>query len=162
MDIETTVRWLKDRELIKELPQRYAQGIDSIDFDLVRSNFHPDCQISGTVISGPLDPYLDWTEAELHKFEATLHFMGNQYIDLEEGADEGHIETWAVAYHMRADDSGADDLILGLHYCDDVARFDDRWLITARTAIPQWTRGAFPTPPENLKSTWHGKQLRHV
>ena len=162
MDIETTVRWLKDRELIKELPQRYAQGIDSIDFDLVRSNFHPDCQISGTVISGPLDPYLDWTEAELHKFEATLHFMGNQYIDLEEGADEGHIETWAVAYHMRADPSGADDLILGLHYCDDVARFDDRWLITARTAKPQWTRGAFPTPPENLKSTWHSKQLRHV
>ncbi len=162
MDIETTVRWLKDRELIKELPQRYARGIDLIDFDMVRSNFHPDCQISGTVISGPLDPYLDWTEKELHKFEATMHFMGNQYIDLEEGADAGHVETYAVGYHMRSDASGADDLILGLRYCDDVARFDDRWLITARTAIPQWTRGAFPDPPEELRSDWHDVDIRHV
>ena len=125
MDVETTVQWLKDRELIKEVPQRYARGIDRIDFDMVRSAFHPDCQISGTVISGDLDPYLDWTERELHKFDATLHFMGNQYIDLEEGADEGHIETWAVAYHMRPEDSDVGDLILGLHYCDDVARFDE-------------------------------------
>ena len=70
--------------------------------------------------------------------------------------------TWAVGYHMRSDASDDDDLILGLRYCDDVARFDDHWLITARTAIPQWTRGAFPKPPEELKSTWHGKDLRHV
>ena len=162
MDVETTVRWLKDRELIKEVPQRYARGIDRIDFDLVRSSFHPDCQISGTVISGGLDPYLNWTEKELHKFEATLHFMGNQYIDLEEGADEGHIETWAVAYHMRPEDSDDGDLILGLHYCDDVARFDEGWLITARTARPQWARGAFPAPPEELKSDWHDVEIRHV
>ncbi|MDE0116540.1 MAG: nuclear transport factor 2 family protein [bacterium] len=162
MDVESTVRWLKDRELIKEVPQRYARGIDRIDFDMVRSSFHPDCQIYGTVISGALDPYLDWTEKELHKFESTLHFMGNQYIDLEEGADEGHIETWAVAYHMRPEDSGAGDLILGLHYCDDVARFDEGWLITARTARPQWARGAFPKPPDELKSDWHDVDIRHV
>ncbi len=162
MDVESTVRWLKDRELIKEVPQRYARGIDRIDFDMVRSAFHPDCQIYGTVISGDLDPYLDWTEKELHKFESTLHFMGNQYIDLEEGADEGHIETWAVAYHMRPEDSDVGDLILGLHYCDDVARFDEGWLITARTARPQWTRGAFPKPPEELQSDWHDVDIRHV
>ena len=41
MDVEYTVRWLKDRELIKEVPQRYARGIDRIDFDLVRSAFPP-------------------------------------------------------------------------------------------------------------------------
>lgn len=162
MDVETTVRWLKDRELIKEVPQRYARGIDRIDFELVRSAFHPDCQIYGTVISGDLDPYLDWTEEELHKFESTLHFMGNQYIDLEEGADEGHIETWAVAYHMRSEDSDVGDLILGLHYCDDVARFDEGWLITARTARPQWARGAFPDPPDELRSDWHDVDIRHV
>ncbi|WP_420639162.1 nuclear transport factor 2 family protein [Candidatus Poriferisocius sp.] len=161
MDIESTVRWLKDRELIKELPLRYARGIDRIDFDLVRSNFHPDCQVFGTVVSGPLDPYLDWTENELRKYESTLHVMGNQYVDLEEGADEGHVETYAVAYQMQTEESGLEDLILGLRYCDDVARFDEGWLITARTAVPQWVRGPVPHAPDELRSTWHGKTLRN-
>ncbi len=161
MSIESTVQWLKDRELIKDLPQRYARGIDRIDFDLVRSNFHPDCVVHGTVVSGPLDPYLDWTEKELAKFEATLHVMGNQYVDLVEGADEGHVETYAVAYHMQPEESGIDDLVLGLRYCDDVARFGDRWLITARTAVPQWVRGPVPEAPDELRSDWHGKSFRH-
>ena len=67
-----------------------------------------------------------------------------------------------MAYHMRPEDSDVGDLILGLHYCDDVARFDEGWLITARTARPQWARGAFPKPPEELKSDWHDVDIRHV
>ncbi|WP_419918265.1 nuclear transport factor 2 family protein [Candidatus Poriferisocius sp.] len=162
MNMEATVGWLKDRELIRDLPLRYALGVDRIDFDLVRFNFHPDCQVKGTVVSGPLDPYLDWTEAELRKFDSTLHVMGNQYVELDEGADEGRMETYAVAYHMRPEESGVDDLILGLRYCDDVARFGDRWLITARTAVPQWVRGPIPNAPEELKSKWHGKTFPSV
>ena len=34
-DLEANVRWLRDRELIKNLYKRYAYGVDSIDFALV-------------------------------------------------------------------------------------------------------------------------------
>ena len=47
-DLEATVRWLRDVELIKQLAQRYAYGVDTMDFELVRSVFHPDCKVSGT------------------------------------------------------------------------------------------------------------------
>ena len=57
-DLEATVRWLRDRELIKNLYRRYAYGVDSIDFDLVRTVFHPDCVCVGTAEQGELDEYL--------------------------------------------------------------------------------------------------------
>ena len=30
------------------------------------------------------------------------------------------------------------------------------------TAGPQWARGAFPKPPDELKSDWHDVDIRHV
>ena len=77
-------------------------------------------------------------------FEATMHFMGNQYVDLEPGADTGFVETYAVAYHMEAPDSGREDLVMGVRYQDDVARDGDGWLIVNRVAKPVWVRGPLP------------------
>ena len=122
MDVEGTVRWLRDRELIRDLPQRYARGVDRKDFALVRSCFHPDCYFQGTLTSRPLAPYLEFLEQGVEPFEATLHFMGNQYVDVEIGADGGHVETYAVAYHMWPEGSGQDDLVMGVRYLDDVVR----------------------------------------
>jgi hypothetical protein len=143
-DVEGNVRWLRDRELIKELPQRYAYGIDTMDFEIVRSVFHPDCQVSGTLEDGALEPYLEGIEEGLKQWEATMHFMGNQYVRIE--GDIGHVETWAVAYHMEADDSPLQDLVLGLRYQDDVVRVGEGWKIIRRSAARQWHRGPFPRP----------------
>ena len=73
-----------------------------------------------------------------------MHFMGNQYVDLEPGADAAFVETYAVAYHMEAADSGRDDLIMGVRYQDTVARDGDGWLIINRVAKPVWVRGPLP------------------
>ena len=143
-DIAANVRWLRDRELIRELPQRYAYGIDTMDFDVVRSVFHPDCQVSGTLESDSLEPYLEGIEEGLEQWEATLHLMGNQYVRVD--GDRGSVETWAVAYHMEADGSPLDDLVLGLRYQDQVVRDGDGWKIIARNTVKQWHRGPFPRP----------------
>jgi hypothetical protein len=143
-DLEANVRWLRDRELIKELPQRYAYGIDTRDFALVRSVFHPDCHVEGTLEGGALEPYLEGIEEGLTQWVATMHFMGNQYVRIE--GDTGHVETWAVAYQMEADDSPLDDLLLGLRYQDDVVRVGDGWKIIRRNTVKQWHRGPFPRP----------------
>jgi hypothetical protein len=36
--------------------------------------------------------------------------------------------------------------VMGVRYQDTVARAGDGWLITRRTAIPQWVRGPLPRP----------------
>ena len=58
-DLDATVRWLRDVELIKALPQRYAYGIDEKDFAVVRSVFHPEASVVGTVHEGAIGPALE-------------------------------------------------------------------------------------------------------
>jgi SnoaL-like domain len=143
-DLEANVRWLRDVELIKVLPQRYAYGIDEKDFQVVRSVFHPECRVVGTVHEGEIGAYLEVIQRRLPLWESTLHFMGNQYVTVD--ADTGYVETWAVACHMEAADSPLDDLVLALRYQDDVVRVGDGWKILRRRAIKRWLRGPFPRP----------------
>ncbi len=143
-DIEANVRWLRDVEIIKQLAQRYAHGIDTMDFALVRSVFHPDCRVAGTLEDGPLEPYLEGIEEGLKQWSATFHFMGNQYVTLN--GDEGQLETWALAHHMEAEGSPLDDLVLALRYQDDVVRVGEEWKIIRRKMVKQWHRGPFPRP----------------
>jgi hypothetical protein len=143
-DTAATVRWLRDRELIKDLYRRYAYGVDSIDFDIVRSVFHPDCRVIGTAEEGDLDVYLAGIEEALHQWDATMHFVGNQYIEIN--GDEGHVESWVVGYHMEAPESPLQHLVLGLRYQDEVIRVAEDWKIIRRETAKQWHTGTFPRP----------------
>ncbi len=143
-DLETQVRWLRDRELIRELPQKYALGIDTDDWPLVASVFHPDARVKGTMREAPIDAYLEALEPGVKQYHATLHFMGNQYVQVD--GDRGHVETYAVAYHIEADDSPHEDLVMGVRYQDDVTRVGDGWKIVNRVVVNQWRRGPLPRP----------------
>jgi hypothetical protein len=138
------VRWLRDRELIKDLYARYAYGIDSADMDLVRSVFHPDCVVVGTLEGGSLEGYLERIEEGVLKYDATMHFRGNQYVEID--GDSGFVETWVVGYHMEAPGSPIESLVLALRYKDEVVRSDGDWQITRREAVKQWHTGPFPRP----------------
>jgi SnoaL-like domain len=149
MNLEETVRWLQARELIREVPQRYAHGLDVRDFGASRAVFRDDCYVKGSVREDPIDPYFEFLTAGVQRFEATMHFMGNQYVAVGPDADEGFVETYAVAYHLEPAGSGRQDLVMGVRYLDTVAREGDSWLIARRTVIPQWVRGPLqPTTTE--------------
>jgi hypothetical protein len=143
-DTGATVRWLRDRELIKDLYARYAYGIDSADMDLVRSVFHPDCVVVGTLEGGSLEDYLEGIEQGVLMYDATMHFKGNQYVEIN--GDEGFVETWVIGYHMEAPGSPIDSLVLALRYKDEVVRIDGDWKIIRREAAEQWHTGPFPRP----------------
>jgi hypothetical protein len=143
-DHAATLSWLRDREVIKDVYNRYAYGVDSIDMDLVRSVFHPDCIIVGTMEEGSLDDYLEGLAAGLAAYEATMHFKGNQYLELD--GDEAFVETWVIGYHMEAPGSPIDSLVLALRYKDDLVRAGDDWKIVRREAVRQWHTGPLPRP----------------
>src|SRR6478735_3502207 len=136
--------WLRDRIMIEDLYSRYAYGVDSVDLDVVRSVFHPDCAVVGTMEEGTLDDYLVGLEEGLLMYHATMHFKGNQYVEVD--GDRGFVETWVIGHHMEAPGSPIDHLILGLRYKDEVARFGDEWKIVRREAVRQWHTGPFPRP----------------
>jgi len=145
-----TLAWVRDRELIRDLPQRYAHGIDTDDWEKVASVFHPECLVEGTLQAAAIQPYLEALEPGVKQYEATLHFMGNQFVELrlEGDPDKAHVETYAVAYHLEAEGSPHPDLVMGVRYCDTVLRVSDLsdWRILHRKVIKQWHRGPLPRP----------------
>jgi hypothetical protein len=145
-ELAATVAWLKDRELIKDLAQRYARNVDKRDWKAVRACFADDCYIKGTIAENPVDDYMKTLAPGVEVYMATMHFMGNQYVDLEPGADTGFIETYAVAYHLEEPGNGIEDLFMGVRYCDDVRRDGDDWIIATRRVFLQWNRGPLPRP----------------
>jgi hypothetical protein len=77
-------------------------------------------------------------------YAATMHFKGNQYVELD--GDAAFVETWVIGYHMEPPDSPISHLTLALRYKDDVVRVGDEWKIVRREAVRQWHTGPFPRP----------------
>src|SRR5262249_50867141 len=74
-DVAATVQWLRDRVLIEQLPQRYARGLDSREFDAARAVFRNDCRVKGSLVEDDIDPYWANLVPGVQAYEATMHFM---------------------------------------------------------------------------------------
>jgi hypothetical protein len=135
---------LSDRYAASQLVKVYALGIDMRDLDTVLSVFTPDAMVKGMAGTMPASDYLPNIFAGASVYHATQHNITNQHVSIEGGSDEALVWSYAVCYHIEAPESGRDDLIVATQYRDRCRRFEDGWLITARTSVPQWIRGPYP------------------
>jgi hypothetical protein len=145
MELEKMVQELWDRDRIAAVPLTYARGIDRRDWDLVRSCFTDDCFVEGSRASAPIEEYLADLRPGVEAFPTTMHFMGNQLVEVD--GDTGRVETYAVAFHWAAERAGADDpanLVVGVRYQDSMVRTADGWRIANRHVDPDWRAGSYP------------------
>lgn len=94
-----TIDELLARQEIADVILRYARGVDRLDFDLVRSCYHPDAYDDHGSFAGGVEEFIAMCEQFLPKWTATQHFMGNMLIEVD--GDVARAETYAVAYHRR-------------------------------------------------------------
>jgi hypothetical protein len=95
----------------------------------------------------------------MYQWDATMHFVGNQYVEI--AGDRGFVESWVLGYHMEADDSPIDHLVLALRYQDEVVRVGDDWKVIHRKTSRQWHTGPFPRPtigPPSYPRPSHAKK----
>jgi hypothetical protein len=146
MQIETMVRELWDRELIAKVPRTYSRGVDRRDWALVRSCFSEDCYVDGSRASAPIDDYLAGLIPGVEYFPVTMHYMGNQMVEVE--GDSGYVESYCVAFHWKsAEQPGGDhpqNLVVGVRYHDTMKRVGDKWIIARRKVDPDWRNGPYP------------------
>ena len=127
------------RQEIADVIYRYARGIDRLDFELVRSCYHPDAYDDHGAISGTVNEFISAAQAFLVKWTTTQHFMGNMLIEIE--GDKARAETYAVAYHRREDANGdGKDDTLGIRYVDRFEQRNGNWLIAYRVVSTEWRR----------------------
>lgn len=124
---------------IADVIHRYARGIDRMDWDLVRSCYHPDAYDDHGAMKGTVEEFIADGAAFLPKFVATMHFMGNMLIEVD--GDVARAETYAIAYHREelADGAGRDD-VWGIRYVDRFEQRDGRWAIAHRVVAQEWRR----------------------
>lgn len=121
---------------IRALIARYARGIDRCDMDLVRTCYHDGAvDIHGDDFSGGAEEFIEWVRQVLPDFEATMHLMGTQSIEID--GDKAWAETYAISLHRHAatDDEPANDHFLPVRYCDRLECRDGTWGIVHRVVV---------------------------
>jgi hypothetical protein len=132
------VRQLLDRAAIQDVILRYARGVDRRDLDLVASCFIPGAAYEGALARGTVGDALAALRDRMTRYDATMHFIGNQLIDIT--GDAASSETYAVAYHRLTENGEAKLFSVGVRYCDELIRDGDQWRIRRRVVTTEWER----------------------
>ena len=134
-----------DRLAIRELIETYAHCADRRDATGQMALFTPDTHF--VVYMDAKDPRpsqelhsreaLAPVFAELNKYDATTHFVGQSTIfTLTE--DRGTGEAYCLAHHVTVDGEKRRLMIASLRYLDTFVKIDDAWLFSERRLYVDW------------------------
>lgn len=128
-----------DRREIHDCVLRYCRGIDRLDMDLVRSAYHPGGIDHHTGFSGPIEEFVGWVSGGLSRFDGTMHFIGNHFV--EGSGDFAVSETYGNAVHWGSpSDDPRRNFTSGFRYIDHFEKRNGRWAVAERWAVREWTR----------------------
>jgi hypothetical protein len=133
--VTNDVQRLRDEADIRTLTARYARGVDRLDWDLVRSCYHDDAVDVHGGRTFNVDELIEYLRERLSRSAATVHFLGNQLIELD--GDVAWAETYCLARHRDPVPGGSSqqDLEQFVRYVDRVERRGGQWRFASRTVV---------------------------
>lgn len=134
-----------DRLAIRELIEAYAHCADRRDATGQMSLFTADAHFVVFMDAKNPSPSQELHSrealapvfADLNKYHATTHFIGQSTIFLE-SADRATGETYCLAHHVTIADHGRRLMIASLRYLDMFVRMDGAWLFAERRLYVDW------------------------
>lgn len=134
---------IRDRLVLRELADRYAQGVDRRRAGQVAELFTEDGEllIHGARDAEPRRRYagraaIEAALAGLHRFRATSHLVANQLLDGAGDRVEG--ETYCLASHVYDTDDGPRVYLMSVRYEDVFVRSGGEWRIAVRRERVDW------------------------
>jgi hypothetical protein len=134
-----------DRVSIRELIEAYAHCADRRDAKGQMSLFTADTHF--VVYMNAKDPTpsqeLDSREAlapvfaELNKYDATTHFIGQSTI-FTLSADRATGEAYCLAHHLTVDEGNRRLMLASLRYLDTFVKMDGAWRFAERRLYVDW------------------------
>ena len=134
-----------DRLAIRELIEAYAHCADRRDAKGQMALFTPDTHF--VVYMDAKDPTpsqelhsreaLAPVFAELNKYDATTHFIGQSTIFTLTG-DRGTGEAYCLAHHVTVDGGKRRLMLASLRYLDTFVKMDNSWLFAERRLYVDW------------------------
>ena len=136
---------LADRAAIHELLMRYPRALDGRDWDLLRGCFVDDGSMRAQHQDGRYIFLFEGAEkvvsrvSRLDRYRVTMHFMGNELIELDGGT--ATTEVYAIATHIWDNPAGEGEWAIGIRYQDVVVRTGDGWRFKERMLVYDWEKG---------------------
>jgi ketosteroid isomerase-like protein len=134
-----------DRLAIRELVEAYAHCADRRDAKGQMTLFTPDTHF--VVYMNAKDARasqelrsreaLALVFAELNKYDATTHFVGQSTISTLTG-DRATGVTYCLAHHVAADNRKGRLMIASIRYLDTFVKIDGTWLFAERLLYADW------------------------
>ena len=134
-----------DRLAIRELIEAYAHCADRRDAKGQMSLFTPDTHFVVYMNAKDATPSQELHSrealapvfAELNKYEATTHFLGqNTIFTLTEGRATG--EAYCLAHHVTLEGGKRRLMLASLRYLDTFVKTDGSWLFAERRLYVNW------------------------
>lgn len=134
-----------DRLAIRELVEAYAHSADRRDAKGQMALFTEDAHF--VVYMNAKDPEpsqelhsreaLAPVFAELNKYDATTHFVGQSTI-FELTGQQGTGEAYCLAHHVSVDGRKRRLMVASLRYLDTFKKIDGSWLFSERQLYVDW------------------------
>jgi hypothetical protein len=135
----------EDYNAIVRRRYEYALGIDTRDWDLLRSVFTDEIEMDFSSYSGQpgavvlADDWVDGAKVMFTGLDSTQHVMTNPIVDID--GERGRLRMYMKAEHFLGNDSGSDSFALGGYYEDRLIKVAGDWKIEAVTLTIFWNRG---------------------
>ena len=134
-----------DRLAIRELVEAYAHCADRRDAEGQMSLFTADTHFVVYMNAKDSTPSEDLHSrealapvfADLNKYDATTHFVGQSTIFTLTG-DRGSGETYCLAHHVTVDGGKRRLMVASLRYLDTFVNIDGAWLFAERRLYVDW------------------------
>ncbi|MCO1655530.1 nuclear transport factor 2 family protein [Pseudonocardia humida] len=129
------LRHLVDEAAIKRVHVRYCRAVDRMDWDLLRSCYHPGAVDDHGSFRGGVEEFVGRLAELLPLLASTTHFIGNQLVEID--GDRAWMESYTRAYHRIPASAGAPagDYVLNLRYVDRLERRGGEWRIVDRVVV---------------------------
>lgn len=134
---DAAITELLDKQACTELVYRLARAIDRCDEGLLKSVFHDDATDDHGLFHGRARDFVPWVLGVLATMKRTQHCICNALIAVD--GDQAFGESYFIAYHTLADESGKDRLMIAAgRYLDRFERRAGEWKIAHRQACYDW------------------------
>ncbi len=131
------------RLAIRDVAYRYAQAVDRRNYRLLAEQLSEDL-----VLIGPgfhyesRAAYLEGV-VRIEYYHRTMHCVHNQLVEVRGQQAAG--ETYCVAYHFYHQEEQERRLVWGIRYQDEYRREEERWLLSRRELLLDWSTDAAVT-----------------
>jgi SnoaL-like domain len=137
--IETQMRFLLDREAIRDVIMRYCYGADRSDEPVLQNVYWPDATDDHGVFSGPASQYIPFLLKTAGQMDQMQHLVGNMLIRNTEHS--ASCESYFFGYHRVKNEQGIpQDKIASGRYLDELEQRDGEWRILRRKVVFDWFR----------------------